>query len=144
MQEYVTRIRDFNRFYTNVIGLLDNHVYDSEFTLPEARVLYELYYSKVHTASALMELIDIDKGYLSRLLLSFERRKLIRRVRSKEDGRSALISLTVHGVKSFVALDKASERQATALLKQLTAAKQKELVGHMSAIKTIIQSVLGK
>jgi DNA-binding MarR family transcriptional regulator len=144
MQEYVTRIRDFNRFYTNVIGLLDNHVYDSEFTLPEARVLYELYYSKVHTARALMELIDIDKGYLSRLLLSFERRKLIRRVRSKEDGRSALISLTDHGIKSFVELDKASERQATAWLKQLTATKRKELVSHMSAIKTIIQSVLGK
>jgi DNA-binding MarR family transcriptional regulator len=144
MQEHVTRIRDFNRFYTNVIGLLDNHVYDSEFTLPEARVLYELYYSKVHTASELMELIDIDKGYLSRLLLSFERRKLIRRVRSKEDGRSALISLTDHGVKSFRELDKASEEQATALLKRLSVARQKELVGHMSAIKMIIQSVLEK
>jgi DNA-binding MarR family transcriptional regulator len=144
MQENVTRIRDFNRFYTNVIGLLDNHVYDSEFTLPEARVLYELYYSEVHTASELMELIDIDKGYLSRLLLSFERRKLIRRVRSKEDGRSALISLTEHGSKSFRELDKASERQATSLLKQLSAGKQKELVGHMSAIKTIIQSVFDK
>jgi DNA-binding MarR family transcriptional regulator len=144
MQENVTRIRDFNRFYTNVIGLLDNHVYDSEFTLPEARVLYELYYRKVHTASELMELIDIDKGYLSRLLLSFERRKLIRRVRSKEDGRSVLISLTEHGSKSFRELDKASERQATSLLKQLSAGKQKELVGHMSAIKTIIQSVFDK
>jgi DNA-binding MarR family transcriptional regulator len=144
MQEHVTRIRDFNRFYTNVIGLLDNHVYDSEFTLPEARVLYELFYSKVQTASELMELIDIDKGYLSRLLLSFERRKLIRRIRSNKDGRAVLISLTDHGAKSFRELDKASEKQAVALLKHLTTTKQKELVGHMSAIKTIIQSVLEK
>jgi DNA-binding MarR family transcriptional regulator len=144
MQEQISRIRDFNRFYTNVIGLLDNHVYDSEFTLPEARVLYELYYSNVKTASDLMSLIDMDKGYLSRLLMSFERRRLICRVRSKQDGRSVLISLTELGSKSFRELDKASEKQATTLLKHLSATKQKELVDHMSAIKTIIQSVFEK
>lgn len=144
MQDHISSIRDFNRFYTNVIGLLDNHVYDSEFTLPEARVLYELHYSKVETASDLMELIDIDKGYLSRLLLSFERRKLIRRVRSKADGRSILISLTDKGSAAFRELDKASERQASALLKNLTTTQQKNIVHHMSAIKTIIQSVLAK
>lgn len=144
MHDHISRIRDFNRFYTNVIGLLDNHLYDSEFTLPEARVLYELYYSGVRTASDLMELIDIDKGYLSRLLLSFERRKLIRRVRSKEDGRAVLITLTELGSKSFRELDKASERLASGLLKQLTSAQGKELVSHMSAIKMLIQSVLDK
>lgn len=144
MDSHISRIRDFNRFYTNVIGLMDNHVYDSEFTLPEARVLYELYYSKVRTASELMQLIDIDKGYLSRLLLSFERRRLIRRIRSKDDGRAVLISLTELGSKSFRELDTASERQAIALLKKLTGTKQKELVAHMSAIKTIIQSALPK
>jgi DNA-binding MarR family transcriptional regulator len=144
MEEHISSIRDFNRFYTNVIGLLDNHVYDSEFTLPEARVLYELYYSKVRTASELMQLIHIDKGYLSRLLLAFERRRLIRRIRSKEDGRAVLISLTELGSKSFRELDKASERQATNLLKNLSATKQRELVGHMTAIKTIIQSALEK
>src|SRR5438445_432480 len=98
-QKKVTAIRAFNRFYTNIIGLLDRHLLHSTFSLPEARVLYELYYREGLLAGDIVSALKMDKSYLSRMLDQFSRKKLITRSRSATDARAVLISLTAKGRK---------------------------------------------
>lgn len=137
-EKNITEIRAFNRFYTNILGLLDQHVLDSRFSLPEARILYELYHTENLTASDVMESLQIDKGYLSRLLRQFEKQKLISKKRSGEDARSTFISLTKAGRNEFAILNEASNKQLKEILDVLTASECEKLVRHMSEIKKIL------
>lgn len=115
----IEAFRSFNRFYTSVIGLLDRHILNSNYTLAEARIMYELYHSKRQTASDLIHTLSIDKGYLSRVLRQFEKRKFISRHRSSEDMRVVFMNLTAEGKKEFQRLDKASNDQVRAILKEI-------------------------
>jgi len=76
--QFIKEIRAFNRFYTNIIGLLDKHILNSNYSLPEVRIMFELYHNAGLTASDITSLIDIDKGYLSRILKDFQKNKLIK------------------------------------------------------------------
>src|SRR5438874_13544920 len=87
-------VRSFNRFYTQQIGLLDKGYLKSPFSLAEMRVLYELAQRDLLTATELSRALDLDPGYLSRILLSFEKRGLLRRKASAGDARQAHLSLT--------------------------------------------------
>src|SRR5688572_1524638 len=100
-ENHISEIRSFNRFYTRIIGLLDRYVYSSNYTLPEVRILFELYHLEEVTATDLISLLGIDKGYLSRMILRFEKKKLLTRKLSKDDARSAHLSLTATGKKVF-------------------------------------------
>jgi len=75
----IQSVRDFNRFYTNIIGLLDRHILDSTYSLPEARVLFELNQQESCTAREILGVIKMDKSYLSRMLAQFESNGLIRK-----------------------------------------------------------------
>src|SRR5262245_32595860 len=97
----VREIRAFNRFYTGVIGLLNQHVLESRYTLPEVRVLYEVYHHDQITAREITAQLAMDKGYLSRLIKTFERKKMVRRIWSEKDARHAHLSLTAAGRKEF-------------------------------------------
>lgn len=131
-------IREFNRFYTNIIGLLDQHLLSSEFTLPEARVLYELYHLQPCTASALMNQLTIDKGYLSRILAQFTKRGLLQKKASKEDGRSTLLSLTASGNQKFEKINLASIQQVRNMVRPLTADDKARLLQNMKSIRDIL------
>src|SRR5262245_30299598 len=96
-QELIDRIRSFNRFYTNIIGLLDQHFLDSPFSLTEGHVLYEICNTEDCSAKNIRESIVIDEGYLSRILESFSKRGLIRRTSSSKDGRLRIILPTEKG-----------------------------------------------
>ncbi|WP_431215832.1 hypothetical protein ACQ86N_14930 [Puia sp. P3] len=74
-QKTISRIRAFNRYYTNIIGLLDRHILNSSYSLPEARILYELNHREGIQASGIIESLGIDKGYLSRILDEFSTRE---------------------------------------------------------------------
>ena len=87
-------VRHFNRFYTQHIGALHEHLAKSAFSLTEVRVLHELSRGRAQTASVLGRSLGLDSGYLSRLLTSFERRDLITRRPSDSDARQSLIALT--------------------------------------------------
>ncbi len=137
-QEEIQEVRDFNRFYTNIIGLLDNHFLNSAYTLPEARVLYELAHYQPCTASKIMESIKIDKGYLSRTLKSFEKRGLLTKKENKEDGRSSTLVLTAKGNSEFSKINAASILQITESMSKLKPAKVKELLRCMQGIKQIL------
>jgi DNA-binding MarR family transcriptional regulator len=136
--DQIKAVREFSRFYTNIIGLLNQHLPDSQFSLPEARILYELRHHQPCTASHLLERLSMDRGYMSRILAQFEKKKIILRKRSKEDGRAYYLSLSVPGEKIFARLDAASHRQVEALLKPMTAVQRKNLLHHMKEIMNLL------
>ena len=93
----VTAVRAFNRFYTNTIGLLRGKYLDTPYSLTEARILFELAQRDASEAADLRRVVDIDTGYLSRILTGFESDGLISRHRSAADGRRQVIRLTEAG-----------------------------------------------
>jgi DNA-binding MarR family transcriptional regulator len=138
---HIAEMRAFNRFYTGIIGVLDEYILSSQFTLPEVRVLYELYHHESMSASDIISLLHIDKGYLSRLLKLFEKKKLIRRKPSKEDARSSHVELTAAGKKEFEKLNEESDNRIAIILEQLTARECEDLLNHMKAVKNILGKV---
>ena len=131
-------VRHFNRFYTQHIGALHEHLAKSEFSLTEVRVLRELYRERAQTASVLGRALGLDSGYLSRLLTSFERRNLITRRPSDSDARQSLIALTDGGHAAYAPLDTAAIEEVSALLDGLTALSQERLILAMRLIERLL------
>jgi len=138
-QRTIDDIRGFNRYYTGLLGLLDDHLLDSEYSLVEARILYEIHTHQPVSASQIMSEIDVDKGYLSRVLKQFEKNSLISKQVSGEDARVTLLALTATGKTIFNELNAASNQQIETLINKLTKEKQRQLVGHMDAIMTLLK-----
>jgi DNA-binding MarR family transcriptional regulator len=137
----VHKVRAFNRFYTMVLGLLDKHLLNSRYTLPEVRVLYEIYHQEKITSKEIAELLKMDKGYLSRMLLNFESKGLVLRKANKIDGRVQEISLSAKGEKEFLAINLSSENQVAELLSGLTSQEIEKLIAHMDEIQKILIKV---
>ena len=136
--ESVQAVRHFNRFYTRQIGVLQEHLLRSQFSLTEVRVLYELAHRKNLTAGELCRELALDRGYLSRMLQSFEAQGLVTSVSSAADRRRAFLSLTSKGRKVFAPLDRRSSAEISALLARHSPARQKELLGAMRQIENIL------
>ncbi|TDW95818.1 bifunctional helix-turn-helix transcriptional regulator/GNAT family N-acetyltransferase [Dinghuibacter silviterrae] len=134
----IAGIRSFNRFYTGFIGLLDRYLLDSDYSLPEARILYELHHGEGVQASDIIDRMGIDKGYLSRILDRFAEHKLISRKKSAEDGRRVHLFLTDKGQKEFEKLDRASDNQLKQLLADLPPKDWQRLKGHMTEIEDLL------
>jgi len=133
----VTAVREFNRFYTNVIGLLREGLLDTPYSLAEARILFELARGETETAH-LRRWLDIDAGYLSRLLARFEADGLVTRTRSPLDGRRQVVGLTGAGRAVQADLDARSGAQIRALLGGLAPDGRRRLAGAMAGIQEII------
>ena len=131
----VRAVRRFNRFYTNILGLLDKNMLHSGFSLPEVRILYELFHKGGQSASQLTGELVIDPGYFSRLLKRLETMGLVHRVPSKEDGRSHLLFLTDAGRETFLRLDSLSTSQITGLIEKLPDAKRERLAQGIAAVE---------
>ncbi len=131
----VYAVRRFNRFYTNILGLLDKSMHHSGFSLPEARILYELFYNAGQSAKQLTEELVIDPGYFSRLLKGLEAKELVKRVPSIEDKRSFLLFLTGKGRETFLRLDSLSEHQITGLMEKLPDMKREQLAFGIAAVE---------
>jgi DNA-binding MarR family transcriptional regulator/GNAT superfamily N-acetyltransferase len=131
-------VRNFNRFYTRQIGVLDEGLLDSPFSLTEVRVLYELAHREHPTAVDLCKDLALDAGYLSRILRSFEKQGLIEKKGAPSDARQSLLSLTRKGQKVFDPLDKRSNSQVGAMLTRLSPSKQKELTQAMGTIESLL------
>jgi DNA-binding MarR family transcriptional regulator/GNAT superfamily N-acetyltransferase len=127
-EQRVAGLRRFNRFYTQRIGVLDEGLLDSPFSLTAARVLYEIALAEHQTAARLGEALGLDRGYLSRILRGFERRGLIRRTASTVDRRLGLLSLTPQGRSAFAELDARAQAEIGAALRRLPEAQQIRLV----------------
>lgn len=135
----IQNIRAFNRFYTDVIGLLNQHLLDSDYSLSEVRVMYEISIGEEVQASQIMTAMSIDKSYLSRILKKLEKDGIITKSLSAQDARAMSISLTGEGQKLFDSLNKASDHQINDLIEKLSNEQLQELVSHMHAIKEILK-----
>ena len=134
----VAAVRRFNRFYTRQIGVLRKTYLDSPYSLGEMRVLYELAQNDRLTASDIARALDLDAGYLSRLLRNFEKRGLISRKTSKKDARQSHLALTARGRKLFAPMEERSQRDAGAMLDKLKPAQQSRIVAAMTSIETLL------
>jgi len=135
MPEIVDDVREFNRFYTRVVGLLRPDLAGSPFGLTEARVLYELAHSNGVTASDLRHELGLDAGYLSRILGSFTATGLIVRERSGDDGRRQILTLTDAGRRAFADLDRLQVEAIQSLLAPLDEPQRQELVTSMGRVR---------
>jgi DNA-binding MarR family transcriptional regulator/N-acetylglutamate synthase-like GNAT family acetyltransferase len=135
---HVAAVRRFNRFYTQKIGVLEEGLLRSEFSLAESRVIYELAQRDRPTASELAKDLGLDAGYLSRILRSFERRGLVAKEPSETDGRQSLLSLTDAGRDAFAGLNARSRDEISALLGTLTEAEQARLLDAMHTVETLL------
>jgi DNA-binding MarR family transcriptional regulator/N-acetylglutamate synthase-like GNAT family acetyltransferase len=135
----IAAVRRFNRYYTRQIGVLRKTFLDSPYSLAEARVLYEIASQGSPTASDIARRLDLDAGYLSRVLRNFEKRGLIRRHISPKDGRQSHLTLTSRGRKSFVPLDARSQRATAAMLEKLKPADRARLIAAMATIEALLE-----
>jgi DNA-binding MarR family transcriptional regulator/GNAT superfamily N-acetyltransferase len=136
--EQIAKFRRFSRFYTRQIGLLDEGLLESEFSLTEVRVLYELAHRTGVTAADLGRDLGLDRGYLSRLLKGFDARGLIERVAVEGDGRQARVALTHSGRAVFDPLNRASDAQVAAILASLSPSEREQLVQAMGTIERLL------
>ncbi|WP_163267867.1 bifunctional helix-turn-helix transcriptional regulator/GNAT family N-acetyltransferase [Chelativorans alearense] len=134
----IAAMRRFNRFYTRQIGVLEEGMYKSEFSLTEARVLFELAHRERLTASVLGNDLGLDAGYLSRMLKKFERRGLLKRQPSADDGRQSHLALTEEGRQAFEPLDRAARDLVEALLAPLPAADRETLTAAMRTVERLL------
>jgi len=131
----VDAVRRFTRFYTQYAGALRRRLLDSPFSLTEARVIYELAHHETATAAELGAELELDSGYLSRLLKGFEKQGLIERRPSDSDGRVVMLSLSEAGQAAFAALNAGSRAEFAAKLERLGEAEQAEVVAAMETIQ---------
>jgi DNA-binding MarR family transcriptional regulator/GNAT superfamily N-acetyltransferase len=134
----VSQVRSFNRFYTRQIGVLQEGLLRSPFSLTEVRVLYELAHRSRLTARALCGELGLDPGYLSRTLRAFERRRLIVREPSRADGRQSLLTLTSKGRRVFAPLESRSNEQVAGMLAKLSLPQRKRLVDAMHVVEDLL------
>ena len=134
----IEAVRSFNRFFTRQIGVLKERLLRTPFSLAEARILYELGTRKSVIASDLQRELDLDFGYLSRILSSLETRHLIRRSRSSDDGRQQFLTLGPSGRTAFKSLDTRSRNEIASLLEPIPSMRQRELLDAMTAIEFIL------
>jgi DNA-binding MarR family transcriptional regulator/GNAT superfamily N-acetyltransferase len=136
--QHIEAVRRFNRFYTRRIGALQEGLLNTPFSLAEARVLYELAQREQTTAKVLGDELELDAGYLSRILRRFERNGLLERRVSAQDGRQQLIQLTAEGRSAFSDLNAASRRDVGSLLRALPKPDQAKLVSALQEVSTLL------
>ena len=137
-QDRVERVRAFNRFYTKQIGLLQESLLHSPYTLSQGRILFELAQRDTCTAAQLCRLLNLDKGYLSRMLSGFVKRGLMERLRDEKDGRQNVLQLTPKGREEFGNLNRASQREIAGMLANLSDEEQGQLTRCMDSIELLL------
>lgn len=130
----IEKIREFNRFYTVFIGILNRNFLDTEYSVTETRILFELFSNTECTANSLVEELQIDKSYMSRILKAFEKQQFITKEVSSNDKRSYIVRLTSKGEAKTKELIEVTNRQ----IKDLVAPLQtKEIDKVVEAMETI-------
>ncbi|KQV80600.1 MarR family transcriptional regulator [Massilia sp. Root351] len=138
LEERIDIVRRFNRAYTHQIGVLNEHLLDSGFSLTEARILYELAHRTGITSSDLCRELGLNAGYLSRVIAGFEKKGLVARTRSHTDARAARLELTGQGRDTFGQLNEASKRAVRTMLDRLPPQLQHDLVEAMGQIQGLL------
>ena len=138
--EHIARVRAFNRDYTRRIGVLSEGLLDSPYSLTEVRVMYEIAHRQTVTAGELAQDLELDKGYLSRILKGFEARKLLARRAAPEDGRRQYLRLTPAGMRVFTPIEARTQAQVREMLVGLDDTRRKAV---LEAMVVIQQALIG-
>jgi DNA-binding MarR family transcriptional regulator/N-acetylglutamate synthase-like GNAT family acetyltransferase len=136
----ISAVRAFTRFYTTRLGVLDQQLLKSPFSLSEARVLYELANRENPSAKAIGTELGLDAGYLSRIVQKFEEDGLIRRKASPSDRRQHRLSLTAKGRQSFSKLDRRSHAEVGQMLEPLSEGDRRRLTAAMATVRRLLGS----
>jgi DNA-binding MarR family transcriptional regulator len=134
-KEIIYDIRQFNRFYTKVLGLFNNQILDTDYSLTEARILFEISERTECIANNLVQELNIDRSYMSRILRKLEREALIKKKSSILDSRKNLLFLTKKGEKLLDKINIQSDEQINHLLNGLTESEINEIRISMMKIK---------
>lgn len=138
MTTTTSKIRSFNRFYTAHLDILSQHYLDSEYSLTEIRILYEISESKTITAQKITEILNLDKGYLSRILKRFLKENLIEKVTSSEDKRALNIKLSNTGKELLAVLNTKSENKIEGKIEKLNSSEKEILVDSMNTVRNLL------
>lgn len=138
LAEPVKAVRGFNRFYTRQIGVLNEGLLESQFSLTQVRVLYEIAHRGRVPASEVGRYLGLDAGYLSRMLRDFEQQRLIAKTTSETDGRLSQIRLTKKGQEAFAALDRRSSEEIGTMLRRLNHGELRRLTDAMHTIESVL------
>lgn len=138
LQSDISSFRHFNRTYTRLLGTLDEGLLRSRYSLPQARVLYEVANRRNPRAKEIAEELGMDPGYLSRILAGFERKGLLKRRAAASDNRAAELNLTRRGQSEFAKINALSQDQAQEILRDLAPSQRKQLIAAMHRIESIL------
>ncbi|MDO1450163.1 bifunctional helix-turn-helix transcriptional regulator/GNAT family N-acetyltransferase [Rhodocytophaga aerolata] len=136
--QFIESVREFNRFYTLQLGLLNQSILNSEYSLAQVRILYELAHTTASTSTHLCNSLHMDAGYVSRNLKILEKAQLLTKQKSVEDARSACIHLTDLGKKVFEQLTAKSNGQIDALTSNLSFPQKQKLLEGMQTINSLL------
>ena len=134
----IAAVRSFNRFYTNVAGLLREGLLGTDLTLTEARLIFDLAQREQTEVAALRRTLALDAGYLSRLIGRLEERGLLKRARSTEDARRQVLTLTAKGRRRFEVLDERSAHEVGTLLDPIAPGDRRRLIAAMGTIESVL------
>ncbi|CAN5414751.1 helix-turn-helix domain-containing GNAT family N-acetyltransferase [soil metagenome] len=134
----IAAIRRFNRFYTRKIGVLEQHLLESPFTLTEARVLFELAHCDGALAKEIGAELGLDPGYLSRIVQAFTEQGLVTRKPVPSDRRQFKLALTAKGRQAFGRLDRTSHLEIGKMLEKLAAGSGRHLLDAMATIERLL------
>lgn len=138
LKHSISIIRSFNRYYTNVLGLLDQHILESDLSLSEVRVLHEIEKTEKCTSKMLSDILCMDAGYLSRILKKFYKMDLLIKEKSSKDGRAQYLYLTSAGKEKMYDLNNSSDEQIAQIIKPLAENDRNCLVQNMTSVETIL------
>lgn len=134
-KEIIYDIRQFNRFYTKVLGLFNNQILDTDYSLTEARILFEISERTECIANILVQELNIDRSYMSRILRKLEREELIEKKSSTIDSRKSLLFLTKKGEELLDQINSQSDVQIIQLFNGLTDSEINEIRNSMMVIR---------
>jgi DNA-binding MarR family transcriptional regulator/GNAT superfamily N-acetyltransferase len=135
--QYIEKIREFNRYYANVLGKIDQEIYNQRFTLTEARVISEIHYRKGCTATEVRENLGLDRGYMSRMLHKLEKENILYKEQSSEDKRQYRLYLTGHGEEIFNRLVEDANHGVDKRIQSLSKRELSVLIKSMETIETL-------
>ena len=135
--QHIEKIRKFNRNYANVLGKIDQDIYNQPFPLTEARIITELHYTNGTTATEVREKLGIDRGYMSRILQKFEDENIITKKRSSNDQRQYLLYLTKHGEELYRGLVENANQGVGKMIESISQPDLSSLITSMEIIDSI-------
>ena len=138
VDDHVSAIRQFNRFHTRLVGALNSHLPSTRFSLPQARILYELAHGSDISAADLSDALHVDPGYLSRQIAKLESEGLVERNPDGKNAKRLVLSLSPEGRAEFTELQAVTAKGVASLLTPLSEVERQQLVGSMQRIQRLL------